>query len=80
MIFLVVGNNGRKSVAKMKRFNVTLKLRLGRIPVEADRFVHEGIMLRFYSGDTMVAEYVRTIVLEVHESQNPDPVYMQLMS
>ena len=51
-----------------------LLLTLGTVTfIEAERYEEEGHMIRFYDGESIVAEYARTAVKKLEESSIPMP-------
>lgn len=54
-----------------RKYRVRLKLGLGSVCILASRIVEEGSIVRFYQGDSVVAQYAKTLVLAVQEDQDP---------
>lgn len=54
----------------MKVYRVVLSS-VGAVHVEADRYEGDDSLLRFYRGDSIIAEYPASLVKEVSETSHP---------
>lgn len=62
----------------MREFMVQLHLGLGTAQIHADRLCIDGKAIHFSQGDTVTAEYVRGLVVQIDEvryGERPTPLY-----